>query len=115
MSIKAGVLVLAWALVAVPLAEAAPPVMNAIATWYDVPPQSIPKKRAPGEFIAAHHSLPLGTRVLVTSAASGRCTVVRITDRGVGKGRIDLCREAAEQIGLVGKGRLHVKLEVLGG
>ena len=64
---------------------------------------------------AAHKTLPLGTRVLVTHILSGRTVVVRINDRGPFKaGRvIDLSEAAAEQIGMTGAGLAQVKIEVV--
>jgi rare lipoprotein A len=68
------------------------------------------------ELSAAHKTLPLGTRVRVTDAHTGRSVVVRINDRGpYARGRvIDLSRAAASEIGLVAKGVSSVQLEVLG-
>ena len=85
------------------------------ATWYDVPPGSLPERRAGGdEFTAAHDRLPKGTRVRVTNKKTGANAIVRITDNGVHeKGTIDLCKGAAEKIGLVGKGRATVRIEIL--
>lgn len=65
---------------------------------------------------AAHPTLPLGTRVLVTCLRSGRCTIVRINDRGpFMRGRIiDLTPAAAEKIGLTkARGLAKVELAVL--
>jgi rare lipoprotein A len=86
-----------------------------IATWYDVPEGSLPERRAaPGEMTAAHDTLPIGTYVRVTDQKNGRSVIVQITDRGVhDKGAIDLCKEAAKEIHLVGRGRTHVQLDVL--
>ena len=87
---------------------------SGIATWYQVGPNSLPMRRAPGELIAAHDSLPLGSYVRVTSKKTGLSVIVRITDRGVRKrGVIDLCKEAAEKIGLVGYGIVKVQMDVL--
>lgn len=63
---------------------------------------------------AAHRSLPFGTKVRVTNAATGNSVVVRINDRGpfVGGRVIDLSRAAASELGIDGLGR--VKLAVLG-
>ena len=68
------------------------------------------------DYSAAHKTLPLGTRVRVTDARSGKSVVVRINDRGpYARGRvIDLSRAAAREIGLTRKGVARVKLEVLG-
>jgi rare lipoprotein A len=86
------------------------------ATWYEVPRRSLAKRRAPEELTAAHDRLPLGSYARVTNLANGRSVVVRITDRGVEESRaIDLCKEAAEKIGLVGKGAAKVQIEALRG
>ena len=63
---------------------------------------------------AAHRTLPFGTMLRVTSAASGRSTIVRINDRGptVASGRsLDLSRGAALDIGLVATGSGPVYIE----
>lgn len=88
---------------------------DAIATWYDVPPDSLAARRAGSdELTAANDRLPKGTRVRVTNKKNNRSVIVRITDDGVHeKGVIDLCKEAAEKIGFVEKGRAPVRLEVL--
>src|SRR5688572_26226697 len=86
--------------------------VDGVATWYDVPGGSLPERRAPGEFTAAYDRLPLGTYARVTAKSGGRSVVVCITDRGVGKRRtIDVCKEAAEELGLVGKGEMKVLIE----
>ena len=68
-----------------------------------------------GELMAAHRSLPLGSKVRVTNLKNGRATVVRITDRGpYSQGRIiDLSPAAAREIGLLASGIGKVRLEVL--
>jgi rare lipoprotein A len=65
---------------------------------------------------AAHRTLPFGTVVRVTYEATGESVTVRINDRGpYAHGRvIDLSREAAEEIGLLGAGVGEVRLEVVG-
>ena len=64
---------------------------------------------------AAHKTLPLGTKVRVTSASSGRSVIVRINDRGPFKGGrvIDLSEAAAEQLQMTSAGLAPVKIEVL--
>ncbi len=55
----------------------------------------------------AHRTLPLGSRVLVTSQETGRSVVVTVIDRGpyAGPDRIiDLSRAAANRIGMVQTG-----------
>lgn len=70
----------------------------------------------PGALTAAHPTLPLGTKVRVTDADSGRSVVVEVNDRGpFAKHRvIDLSRAAARQIGLIQRGHGEVELEVIG-
>jgi len=98
-----------------PVFEDAPvSTIRGVATWYEVPKGSLPERRAPGEYTAAFDSLPLGTYVRVTNDRTGEAVTVCITDRGVGKRRtIDLCKEAAEQISLVGRGKAKVLIEEL--
>lgn len=64
---------------------------------------------------AAHKTLPFGTVVRVTRPDTGNSVVVRINDRGpFVKGRvIDLSREAARELGMIQKGLVPVKVEVL--
>jgi rare lipoprotein A len=64
---------------------------------------------------AAHRSLPLGTRVLVTNVQNGRSVEVRINDRGpFVRGRIlDLSYAAALELGALADGAFRVKLRVL--
>jgi rare lipoprotein A len=71
----------------------------------------------PGDYTAAHRTLPFGTRVRVTSPNTGRSVVVRINDRGpfVGGRAIDLSVAAARAIGLTNSGVGTVRMEVLGG
>ncbi|MCU0898518.1 MAG: septal ring lytic transglycosylase RlpA family protein [Burkholderiales bacterium] len=63
---------------------------------------------------AAHRSLPLGTRLRVTDAASGRAVIVVVNDRwGGGPGRVvNLSRRAAEDLGIGANGQLTVTLAV---
>ena len=67
------------------------------------------------EMVAAHKSLPFGTKVKVTNLSNGKEVVVRINDRGPFiKGRvIDLSYGAFSKIENPGKGITKVKLEVL--
>lgn len=87
-----------------------------IASWYG--PGFHGRRAADGSrfnqdaLTAAHKTLPFGTRVRVTSAATGRSVVVRITDRGpfIAGRAIDLSRGAARAIGLPGVGRVHLAI-----
>ena len=65
--------------------------------------------------IAAHRTLPIGTRVRVTNLGNGRSVVVRIMDRGPGvAGRvIDLSRAAAGRLRFTHNGLARVEIRVL--
>ena len=65
--------------------------------------------------VAAHKSLPFGTKVKVTNLNNGKSVIVRINDRGpFVKGRvIDLSYAAFSQIESPGKGLTKVELQVL--
>ena len=67
------------------------------------------------EMVAAHRSLPFGTKVKVTNLNNGKEVIVKINDRGpFTKGRvIDLSYGAFSKIENPGKGITKVKLEVL--
>lgn len=66
----------------------------------------------PMELTCAHPTLPLGTRVLVTSENTGRSVVVTVNDRGPFGGRIiDLSRAAAQRIGMLGSGTASVTVQ----
>ena len=66
-------------------------------------------------FTAAHRTLPFGTRVRVTDPKTGRSVVVTINDRGpFGRGRVlDLCTRAARALGMINRGVIYVRAEVL--
>ena len=66
---------------------------------------------------AAHRTLPLGTRVLVTNRDNGRTVEVRINDRGpFRKDRVlDLSYAAARSLGAIGDGVIPVTLKVVTG
>jgi rare lipoprotein A len=111
-----------------PLAEAQPPSsptkerkkkprrQEGYAVWYSVPVDSLANRRAgKGEFTAAHNHLPLGSMVRVTHLANGKSVIVRITDRGITKpgAIIDLCKPAAENLGMINEGMARVRIEEL--
>ena len=88
------------------------------AAWYDVPTESLAHRRAGlEELTAAHDKLPLGTLLRVTRLESGKSVQVRITDRGIHnrKVQLDLCKEAAEELGMVSAGVARVRIEVIPG
>jgi rare lipoprotein A len=64
---------------------------------------------------AAHKTLPLGTKVRVTNLKNGESVDVEINDRGpFVKGRvIDLSKEAARELRMVGSGVAQVRLEII--
>nr|MBF0682240.1 septal ring lytic transglycosylase RlpA family protein [Pseudomonas sp.] len=65
--------------------------------------------------VAAHRSLPFGTRVRVTNLANGKQVVVRINDRGpFRRGRIiDVSRAAAAQLNMIDAGIVRVRIEAV--
>lgn len=67
------------------------------------------------ELTAAHPTLPLGSRVMVTNIENGRSVELRINDRGpFVEGRIvDLSYAAAKALRLVGPGTAPVRIERL--
>jgi rare lipoprotein A len=89
------------------------------ASWYGR--QHHGKRTASGEtydmhkLTAAHRTLPLGTRVLVTNLENGRTVEVRINDRGpfVRNRVIDLSHAAARRLGAVEAGVVPVGLKIL--
>jgi rare lipoprotein A len=90
-----------------------------VASWYGIPYHG--RQAANGEIYnmneltAAHRTLPFGAIVKVTSLSSSASVTVRITDRGpfVGDRIIDLSRQAARQIDMIGPGIMKVRLEVV--
>jgi rare lipoprotein A len=64
---------------------------------------------------AAHQTLPLGTRVMVTNLETGSSTEVTINDRGpFAKGRIiDLSFAAGKALGMINPGTIPVRVEVV--
>lgn len=89
-----------------------------IASWYG--PKYHGRPTASGEtydmngLTAAHRTLPLPSRILVTNLANGRSLVLRVNDRGpFVDGRIvDVSRRAAELLGFrkAGIARVRVRL-----
>ncbi len=90
-----------------------------IASWYGIEEHN--NYAASGErfskfaYTAAHKSLPMGTVVRVTNLENGRDVVVKINDRGpfVGDRIIDLSHAPAKAIGMIRKGTVKVKVEVM--
>jgi rare lipoprotein A len=69
--------------------------------------------------VAAHPTLPFGTRVRVHRLSTGAAVEVEIVDRGPAAGPrragvvIDLSEGAAERLGFIRAGRTRVRIEVL--
>ena len=92
-----------------------------IASWYG--PGFHGKATASGaiydqnDLTAAHQTLPLGARVMVTNLDTGSSAEVTINDRGpFAKGRIiDLSYGAGKALGMIGPGTIPVRVEVLEG
>ncbi len=87
-----------------------------VASWYGARHQGM--RTSSGEtfdqdgMTAASHDLPLGARVRVTLHETGRSVIVRVNDRMGARGAIiDLSRGAAQQIGLLGRGRGTVSID----
>jgi rare lipoprotein A len=91
-----------------------------IASWYG--DQFNHRRTASGvrfnklDMMAAHRSLPFGTRVKVTNLTNHKSCVVKITDRGPFKpGRIiDLSEAAAHKLDMASAGTAQVELEIIG-
>jgi len=103
----------------IPIIRASRFVQTGMASWYG--PGFHGKLTANGEIYnqydmtAAHRSLPLGTRAMVTNLRTGQAVEVRINDRGpFVEGRIiDLSLGAAKSVGVYGPGVVTVRLEVI--
>ena len=100
-----------------------PPTVGAeetgLASWYGHPYHG--RRTASGEvydmneLTAAHRSLPLGTRVMVTNLDTGQVVEVRINDRGplIQDRILDLSYAAARVVGGDRVGVIPVRLQVL--
>jgi rare lipoprotein A len=71
---------------------------------------------SPNAMVAAHRTLPFGTKVKVENLSNGRTTVVTIVDRGpfISGRIIDLSIGAARNLGFADKGLQNVRMTVLG-
>jgi rare lipoprotein A (peptidoglycan hydrolase) len=94
--------------------------MKGVASWYGK--QFNNRKTASGvrfnthAMMAAHRTLPFGTKVRVTNLKNHKSCIVEITDRGpyVGNRVIDVSYAAAQSLGMASSGTAEVRLEVLG-
>lgn len=90
-----------------------------IASWYG--PHFQGRRMSNGKrfdmrkMLAAHRTLPLGSKVKVTNLANGRAVEVTIEDRGpYPKGRlIDLSKRAAQKLGMTKQGLARVRIDVM--
>ncbi len=95
--------------------------MHGRASWYGQ--QHHGRITASGEtfdmhrFTAAHPTLPLGTRLLVTNVANGRSVVVRVNDRGPDRHDriLDLSYAAARALHALEAGVINVRLALVDG
>lgn len=105
----------------VPEAPPSPPrrVQEGVASWYG--PGFHGNRTSSGEtydmfqMTAAHRTLPLGTKLLVTNLENQRTVEVVVNDRGpfVGDRIIDLSYSAARVLGMVEPGTARVRLEII--
>jgi rare lipoprotein A len=82
------------------------------ATWYQHPGRTASGETFhPNAPTAAHHTLPLGTRVRVVNKKNHRSIVVRINDRmpAEAKGVVDLSRGSARALGIKGDGSVALQ------
>jgi rare lipoprotein A len=94
--------------------------MRGVASWYGNEFHN--RKTASGvrfdthAMMAAHRTLPFGTKVRVTNLTNHKSCIVEITDRGpFSHGRIiDLSYAAAEELGMMEAGIANVQLELIG-
>lgn len=68
-----------------------------------------------GGLIAAHRTLPFGTRLLVTNLGNGRSVIVMVVDRGpfIRRRIIDVSTNAADALGFRRAGVAHVSLKLV--
>lgn len=69
----------------------------------------------PKSLIAAHKTLPIGTKIKVTNLSNNKSVIVRVADRGpfVKNRIIDLSFGAAKKIGMLKSGTVKVTIEVI--
>jgi rare lipoprotein A len=101
-------------------ARSARPVQTGFATYYansfDGDRTASGKRFDQDELVAAHRTLPFGTRIRVVNLENRRSVVLRVVDRGPYAGRrtiVDVSRAAARRLGMIRDGRVRVRLEVL--
>jgi rare lipoprotein A len=77
-----------------------------VASYYD----------APAPHIAAHRTLPFGTRLILTNPRNGRSAEVVIRDRGpfVPGRSLDISRTRARELGFTRTGVVHLDARIVG-
>ncbi len=85
-----------------------------VASWHEGGRTACGATWRGADLVAAHRSLPFGSRVEVTNLHNGRRVTVRIIDRGpYGRGRvIDLSHAAARELNMIHRGTARVRLMV---
>jgi rare lipoprotein A len=95
-------------------------VQEGLVSWYGAAfhgrPTASGERFDSEDLTMAHPTLPFGTEVKVTNLRNNRSVVVRVNDRGphVGRRIADLSRAAAAQIGMLRRGVVRARIEVLG-
>jgi len=94
------------------------------ASWYGSPEDGFEYRTTacgeimdPEAWTCAHKSLPFGTIVLVENLLNRRATILRVNDRGpyINGRVIDLSRQGAAEIGLLGRGVAPVRIWLVNG
>jgi rare lipoprotein A len=90
-------------------------IQSGIASWYRDHRTASGERFNVNALVAAHRSLPFGSKVRVIDLKTGKSIIVRINDRGPYiRGRIiDLTVGAARQLGMYHRGIAQVRIEVL--
>lgn len=112
--------VIALALSGVQLATAQHRVLKGEAIYYSDAysgdPMACGPKYRPWKMVAAHRTLPCGTRLRVKNKANGKVVTVTVQDRGpFGDSNtiLDLSRKAARRLDFISAGRTRVRAVVL--
>lgn len=63
----------------------------------------------------AHRTLPFGTKLKVTNPVNDVSLILTVNDRGpfTGTRVLDVSKSAAEQLGMISRGVIHLKVEIL--
>ena len=99
------------------LAPAAASAETGTMSWYsDLSVTASGRSYSSSDYVAAHKTLPLGTRVRVENLRNGKSAVVRIVDRGpyISGRIIDVSTGVAGDLGFYGQGLTPARVTVLG-